>query len=162
MVIILRLGGCKCGNPHRAHCKGLLRVCEEVLLCTLLWGCSGLMRSCSEKAFKTLPVSFLCEALTWTAGQFRGRIRCAWGSVELKAGAAQVRKLWQHITNWSISPEISFCAQHCGKTKVPRTDCTGLARAIPCAAGESSSSTCAYRMRTTPWMWSDVPSTSVV
>lgn len=77
MVIILRLWGCKCGNPHRAHCKGLLRVCEELYLCTLLWGCSGLMCS-AVKGFSNTPSVFLCGALTWPAGPFKGRIQCAW------------------------------------------------------------------------------------
>lgn len=161
MVIILRLWGCKCGNPHRAHCKGLLRVCEELYLCTLLWGCSGLMCS-AVKGFSNTPSVFLCGALTWPAGPFKGRIQCAWGSIELKAGAAQDRKLWQHIENWSICPEISLCAQYCGRAKVPRTDFTGLIKAIPYAAGERSSNRGAYRMWTRTWRWSGVPSSLVV
>jgi len=84
------------------------------------------------------------------------------GQHRTESGSSAGSKLWQRPANWSISPEISLCAQHCGKAEVPSTDGTGLARAVPCAAGESSSSTCAYRMWTRPpWRRSDVPSTSV-
>lgn len=109
------------------------------------------------KGFWNTPSVFLCEALTWPAGQFRGKIQHARGSGELKAGTGQNQKLWQHIANWNLSPEIS----HCGKAKVPGTGCKGLARANPCAAGESSRGICAYRMRTRLWRWSDITGTLV-